>query len=111
MPASRVNSMLNKALKHIRSFHNMKQSELAKKLGISKSYISGIESGSCPVTLKVLEGYAKVFGIPISQLTLFSENLNDGPCLEKIRKVAARKILKILAWIDSDEIDEKDNVT
>lgn len=37
--------MINRALKTIRLFHNIKQSELADKLCISKSYLSELESG------------------------------------------------------------------
>lgn len=37
--------MINRALKTIRLYHNLKQSELADNLCISKSYLSEIESG------------------------------------------------------------------
>lgn len=36
-------AMLSEALRLIRVFHDMKQTELAQRLGISKSYLSEIE--------------------------------------------------------------------
>ena len=37
--------MLSEALRLIRVFHDLKQTELADRLGVSKSYLSEIESG------------------------------------------------------------------
>ena len=37
--------MLSEALRLIRVFHDMKQTELADRLSISKSYLSEIEGG------------------------------------------------------------------
>jgi transcriptional regulator with XRE-family HTH domain len=97
--------MLNIALRHLRRFHGMKQHELAPKLGISKSYLSEIESGlkSHAITIDLLEKYAKEFGIPVSTLMLFSEQLEPGRRSEKLRVAMAAKVMKILDWIDSDE--------
>ena len=37
--------MLSEALRLIRVFHDVKQNELAERFGVSKSYLSEIESG------------------------------------------------------------------
>ena len=65
--------MIHKALNIIRVFHRMKQKELAKKLEISRSYISGIESGKKKPTYDLLQRYSNVFNIPISSLFIISE--------------------------------------
>lgn len=102
--------MLNEALKQIRVFHQMKQVELAKELGISKSYLSEIESESCrkSVSMDLLQKYAEVFSIPASSLLLFSENMDAAKASDKLRLGCARKIIKIMDWIGArHEINSK----
>ena len=58
--------MLSEALRLIRVFHDMKQTELAQRLGISKSYLSEIESGKKPPRMDLIERYVSEFDIPSS---------------------------------------------
>ncbi len=97
--------MINKAIKLIRQFHNLKQIELAEKLSISKSYLSEIESGKKPVSIELLEKYSQQFEIPISSLMFFSESLeNKNKVPEKFKSFFAKKIINIMEWvIDRDE--------
>lgn len=97
--------MINKALKLIRQFHDLKQVELASKLEISKSYLSEIESGKKPVSFEMLEKYSKEFDIPISSLVFFSESLSSKKGVsEKFRAVFSGKVLDMMEWlIDRDE--------
>jgi transcriptional regulator with XRE-family HTH domain len=98
--------MLNRALKMLRTYHQLKQVELAKRLQISNSYLSEIESGSKAPGLDLLEKYSQVFKMPVSSILLFSEKMGDDSRIsEKIRVSAADKILRLLEWID-----EKDSV-
>ena len=69
--------MIHQALKKIREFHNIKQSELSMRLGISNSYLSEIESGKKSPSLELLDKYSDIFNIPVSSLILFSETLDD----------------------------------
>ncbi|HDL8800735.1 TPA: helix-turn-helix transcriptional regulator, partial [Yersinia enterocolitica] len=69
--------MINRALKTIRLFHNIKQSELADKLCISKSYLSELESGKKTVSFDILEKYSNNFDIPVSSLVFFAERINE----------------------------------
>ena len=68
-------AMLSEALRLIRVFHDMKQTELAQRLGISKSYLSEIESGKKPPRMDLIERYASEFGIPSSSILFFAEGL------------------------------------
>lgn len=92
--------MINKALKVIRQYHKFKQVELSEELGISKSYLSEIESGKKTVSLDILEKYSSVFDIPVSSLLFFSENMeNDKGIPKKFRTVFANKIVQIMEWV------------
>lgn len=92
--------MINKALKVIRQYHKFKQVELSEELGISKSYLSEIESGKKPVSLDILQKYSVIFDIPVSSLLFFSENIdNDKGIPEKFRAVFANKIVQIMEWV------------
>ena len=97
--------MINKALKLIRQFHSIKQSELADKFNMSKSYLSEIESGKKPVSFQLLEKYSVEFDIPASSLVFFSESLQSTKGIsEKFRSVFSGKILNIMEWfIEKDK--------
>ncbi len=91
--------MLNKALRLTRVFHDLSQKELAEKLGISKSYISEIESGKKTPTIELLNRYSEVFEIPTSSILFFSESLNNDSNTEKVRTFVSSKVLAILNFI------------
>jgi len=91
---------LNKILKHIRIFNHTTQLELAENLGMSRSYISEIESGKKTPSLEVLEKYSVAFKIPLSAIILFAENYDKKVGLENImKKNLAGATLKFLNWI------------
>ena len=96
--------MLAEALRLIRVFHDIKQNELAERLGISKSHLSEIESGRKQPKLELIERYSAEFGIPNSSILFFSECL-DNPsksanAANKGRGVIARKIINFLRLIE-----------
>lgn len=99
--------MLHTALRLLRRYHHLTQEELAKRLDISNNYLSEIESGkkSHAITVDLLGKYSAVFGIPVSSLMLFSEELDNGKRSERVRVSVAEKILKILDWVSAN--DEK----
>jgi transcriptional regulator with XRE-family HTH domain len=101
--------MLHKALKQTRMFHQMKQIELAEKLGISKSYLSEIESGHKSISVDLIQKYAEVFSIPASSLLLFSENIGTKQASDNFRLNCASKIIKMLEWVNAqDEFNNKE---
>jgi transcriptional regulator with XRE-family HTH domain len=91
--------LLNRALKLVRVYHNLAQVEAAHLIGLSKSYISEIESGQKKVSLEVLEKYSEAFKIPVSSLMLFAEHAKGSRLSEDARVYIAEKALKMLDWI------------
>ena len=98
--------MLNEALKHVRMFHQINQSDLAKKIGISRSYLSEIESGKKTASIELLKKYSQIFDIPPSSLLLFSENLENNTFAERSRVKVAKKIISIMNWLTESGISE-----
>lgn len=99
---SNQNPSMNEALRLARVFHDCTQSELAKALDVSRSYISEIEAGRKEPSLDLLKRYASYFRVPLSSLLLFSESLGDDNMVrtERFRGVVAEKILSMMRWIE-----------
>ena len=91
--------MYARAFKVIRKYHRLSQTELAVRLGLSKSYISELEAGTKKASLDVLERYAEEFQIPLSSLMLFAERSANANFSERTRSFAANKVLKMLEWL------------
>ena len=98
--------MLHRALRLLRTYHQLKQTDLADRLGISNSYLSEIEKGVKAPSMELLVAYATYFKMPVSSILLFSESIGEPrKPSARIRVAAADKILRLLEWID-----ERDNV-
>lgn len=93
--------MLYRALRLLRTYHQLSQLELAKKLEISNSYLSEIEKGVKTPSIELLQKYSTMFKMPLSTILLFSESIgSDKKRSTKLRTAAADKVLKLLEWID-----------
>lgn len=93
--------MLSRALRLLRTYHQLSQLELAKKLEISNSYLSEIENNLKTPSIELLQKYSEIFKMPLSTIMLFSEKLEDGSKPgTKLRHTAADKVLKLLEWIE-----------
>jgi transcriptional regulator with XRE-family HTH domain len=93
--------MLNRALRLLRTYHQLTQVQLAKRLEISNSYLSEIESGDKVPTIDLLNKYSDIFKMPTSSILLFSESLaGEGSRGGKLRVGAADKILRLLEWLE-----------
>jgi len=102
--------MTSKALKLIRQYHRLSQTDLSAKLSISTSYLSELESGKKEPSLDVLQKYADYFKVPLSSLLVFSETLDGAHSISKARSFISKKMLKILEWIaDADDSNETKN--
>jgi transcriptional regulator with XRE-family HTH domain len=99
--------MLSEALRLIRVFHDMKQTEVAEKLGVSKSYLSEIEKGRKRPTLDLLEKYSSNFSIPMSSILFFSESMENNHSLKSARLAVAGKIVNFMKFLEarSDRVD------
>lgn len=91
--------MLHEALRLLRVFHELTQAELGSELSISTSYLSELEKGKKQPSLDILSKYSDVFGIPMSSLMLFSEELDTGRPSDRLRVGAAKKVLSMLNWV------------
>ncbi len=59
---------LGENLKTLRTKKNITQTELAKTLGVDKSFISNIESGKTNPTLATITGLAQALGVSTNEL-------------------------------------------
>lgn len=91
--------MQHEVLRLVRVFHDLNQSALADRLGISKSYLSELESGKKSPTLELLQKYAETFNMPLSSLLFFAENVDKPSRSDKVRANIGGKALKMLQWI------------
>ena len=98
--------MQHEALKLVRQFHNLSLTELAERLGVSKSYLSQIEHGHKKPSLDLLEAYASAFKMPLSHLLLFAENVGATDPASRVKLAIVGKALKMLRWIE--EVTEED---
>lgn len=92
--------MLNEALRLIRVFHDLKQVELAGRLGVSKSHISEIENGNKTPSLDLVERYAETFKLPVSSIMFFAEQLPNAKAGDRVRSKIAGKVIDILRFVE-----------
>lgn len=93
--------MLNEALRLVRTYHDLTQSQLGIELGISNSYLSEIESGKKTPSLDLLTKYSHRFDIPVSSLLFFSESLDNKRKIDYLRVNVAKKVVSLLQWVES----------
>ena len=93
--------MLPEALRLIRVFHDMKQQELARRLSLSKSYISELESGKKVPSMEVIQKYSGEFRIPASSILFFSESLENPSKAKLVKSAIAEKVLQFLQFVEA----------
>lgn len=98
--------MYDRALKTIRQYHRLSQSDLAKQIDVSRSYINEIERKKKEPSLEILKKYSKRFDVPLSSLMLFAEQ-GQNKKNDNTRIFIADKILKILEWVADGEDNEQ----
>ena len=59
---------LGKRIQELRLKHGLKQSELAEKVGIATKHQSCVETGKNYPSAELIENYAKVFNIDVSEV-------------------------------------------
>lgn len=100
--------MLNEALRLVRVFHDLNKTQVAERVGLSKSYITELERGDKKVTLEVLQKYSEGFAIPVSSLMFFAEQAEEASASDRVRTAVAGKVVKMLDWIATVTADDPD---
>lgn len=90
--------MLGEALRLIRVYHDLTQTQLSYELGVSNSFLSEIEAGKKTPSLDVLGKYSERFDIPMSSLLFFSESLDKNRLTSTVRLSVGKKVLALLDW-------------
>ncbi|MCP1237676.1 helix-turn-helix domain-containing protein [Gluconobacter kondonii] len=99
--------MYDRALKTIRQYHRLSQSDLAEQINISRSYLNEIERNRKEPSLEVLKKYAERFEVPLSSLMLFAEQ-GAGTTFDKARVFVADKVLKMLEWVaEGEDVEQR----
>lgn len=96
--------MIADALRLLRLYFGLSQKQVAANLSLSQSMISDLEKGEKSVTMDVLERYSSAFGIRMSQLMLFAEELSDDPVKTKGKLIVAPKIISLLEKLAPREV-------
>lgn len=102
--------MFGQALKLLRRHQGLNQATLASKLGVSRSYVSELESGNRTPSLDLLSRYAETFDVPVSSLVFFAEALDDKADLtgrlDRAKGVIAKKVIALLTLLDINAEEE-----
>lgn len=93
--------MLGEALRLIRVYHDLKQKQVAERLGISTSYLSEIEKGHKTPTLDLIQRYSDQFDLPISSIMFFAESVQDGSAYDRARTFVAGKMIGLMKFLEA----------
>lgn len=80
-----VNVPLKKAIEEIKMRDGLSQREIAQKLGVHNTYLSGMINSKVPLTDNMIENIHKVFNIYIKgndKNIILSNNTNETLCQE-----------------------------
>ncbi|BCE00283.1 helix-turn-helix domain-containing protein [Marinicellulosiphila megalodicopiae] len=94
--------MINRAVKIIRQYNEYTQLELSEILGVSKLYVSEIESGKKPMDSDILLKYSNFFDVPVSSLIFFSDSIKNkkkNNISNKVRVGLGSKLLDVMEWV------------
>ena len=64
----KLKKLLEKRIQELRTKNGLKQSELAEKVGIATKHQSCIETGKNYPSAELVENYAKVFGVDVTEM-------------------------------------------
>lgn len=93
--------MLGEALRLIRVYHDLKQVQVAERLGISTSYLSEIEKSRKMPTLDIIQRYSNVFGIPVSSIMFFAEKVEGGDSYDRAKSFVAGKMVGLMQFLEA----------
>lgn len=90
---------LNETLRLLRVYHDLSRADIVENLGISKSYLSEIESGAKNVSLDLVNRYAEFFDIKPSGILFVGESLAKGNFAKSFEKSFGGKVRSLMTWI------------
>lgn len=90
---------LGKILKACRKFNRMTQAQLGEKLGITRPYISKIESGNKVPTMQLLQKYSQVFDLEVSAILFLAEQNDVGSVKGKAKSFFRKAVLDFLEYV------------
>ena len=93
--------MLGEALRLIRVYHDLKQKQVAGRLEISTSYLSEIEKGHKVPTLDLIQRYSSAFGVPVSSILFFAEQVESGGSYDRARSFVAGKMIGLMQFLEA----------
>jgi transcriptional regulator with XRE-family HTH domain len=65
---SKISEKLGANIKKIRARKRISQGDIYRKIGMDRSYLSGIENGKKNITIEILEKIADALGVPARDL-------------------------------------------
>lgn len=95
--------LVNEALRLARLYWGYNQGQMAKKLGVSQSIVSEVESASKSVSMDLLEKYSEALNVKMSNLLFFAEELEGVPTPSRGKTIIAKKVLDFLDGIAPKE--------
>lgn len=93
--------MLGEALRLIRVYHDLKQKQVAERLDISTSYLSEIEKGHKVPSLDLIQRYSNAFGVPVSSIMFFAEQVEAGGSYDRARSFVAGKMIGLMQFLEA----------
>lgn len=91
---------IGKAIKMCRHQRSLSQAELAKKTGLSISYLSLLERNKRDITISSLKKITESLNIPISILLFLASDKND---LKELDNDIIEKLSKVVLELMDDE--------
>jgi len=93
---------MSRALRLLRVYHKLSLTQLSKKIDVSVSFLSEIESGKKNPTVELLGKYGQAFDMPVSAILSFSDEI-DNPSSSALSFSVRKKVLDLLEWLSDDE--------
>jgi transcriptional regulator with XRE-family HTH domain len=90
---------IGKQLKELRRSRGWRQIEVAERVGLSRSAVSNIESGSRALTLSTLKRFCEVYSIDISYFDIETKNFDEVTDL-------TTRLQKMFSEMPDDKKDE-----
>lgn len=96
-------------LEYYRKKKKMTQGELAKKIGVSTTFVSQIENGISNPSDENLLKISEILDVSVNDLNLSNRNTlssNTDIIIELIRLLKMKTKSNLIKWVDDDEISE-----